>query len=164
MSDIPAPTKRTLTEAQRLAFLKGREKRMANIEKKRLEKEEAAMASPDFQLPPAPAPTKTRKPRKVHVIVDPPLPVETKPEPEPTPNPEPEPAPPKEPEIQAKSKPEKTLLLDEDSLAAKIVAKLKEMQPVAPPPRKPRAPRRARTVPDGVIPVEPIPTNNFSWL
>lgn len=33
--------KRVLTEAQRLAFLKGREKRMANLEKKRLEKEEA---------------------------------------------------------------------------------------------------------------------------
>jgi len=32
--------KKVLTEAQRLAFLKGREKRMANIEKKRLEKEE----------------------------------------------------------------------------------------------------------------------------
>lgn len=33
-----AKPKRVLTEAQRLAFLKGREKRMANIEKKRLEK------------------------------------------------------------------------------------------------------------------------------
>ncbi len=30
--------KRVLTEVQRLAFLKGREKRMANIEKKRQEK------------------------------------------------------------------------------------------------------------------------------
>lgn len=33
--------KRVLTEAQRLAFLKGREKRMANIERKRQEKIEA---------------------------------------------------------------------------------------------------------------------------
>jgi hypothetical protein len=33
--------KRVLSEAQRLAFLKGRETRMANLEKKRLEKEEA---------------------------------------------------------------------------------------------------------------------------
>ena len=37
MEEQPKP-KRVLTEAQRLAFLKGREKRMANIEKKRLEK------------------------------------------------------------------------------------------------------------------------------
>lgn len=33
--------KKKLTEAQRLAFLKGREKRMANLEKARLAKEEA---------------------------------------------------------------------------------------------------------------------------
>lgn len=41
----PAPAapkpKKELTEAQRLAFLKGREKRMANLEKARLAKEEA---------------------------------------------------------------------------------------------------------------------------
>lgn len=42
MSSEPAiKPKRVLTEAQRLAFLKGRETRMANLEKKRLEKEEA---------------------------------------------------------------------------------------------------------------------------
>jgi len=35
-----AKPKRVLTEAQRLAFLKGREKRMANIEKKKLEQQE----------------------------------------------------------------------------------------------------------------------------
>lgn len=34
------PKKRVLTEAQRLAFLKGREKRMLNIQKKKEEKEE----------------------------------------------------------------------------------------------------------------------------
>ena len=51
--------KRVLTEAQRLAFLKGREKRMANIEKKRLEKEElnaAAVAPKSPEPAPAPAP------------------------------------------------------------------------------------------------------------
>ena len=37
--------KRVLSEAQRLAFLKGRETRMANLEKKRLEKEEALFQS-----------------------------------------------------------------------------------------------------------------------
>jgi hypothetical protein len=55
MDDMPAPKpKKVLTEAQRLAFLKGREKRMANIEKKRLEKEEAK------QVEEAPAPTETK--------------------------------------------------------------------------------------------------------
>jgi len=39
-TEITKP-KRVLTEAQRLAFLKGREKRMANIERRRQEKAEA---------------------------------------------------------------------------------------------------------------------------
>jgi hypothetical protein len=57
--------KRVLTEAQRLAFLKGREKRMANIEKKRLEKLEADQ----MELPAAP-PKPTPKPRasKKHIV------------------------------------------------------------------------------------------------
>ena len=38
-------TKRVLTEAQRLAFMKGREKRLANIERRRQEKLEAIEAS-----------------------------------------------------------------------------------------------------------------------
>lgn len=50
--DMAAKPKKVLTEAQRLAFLKGREKRMANIEKKRLEKEEAKQV----EEAPAPAP------------------------------------------------------------------------------------------------------------
>lgn len=65
MEDIKP--KKVLTEAQRLAFLKGREKRMANIEKKRLEKEEQL---PDPPMPevkrheptPAPAPAPTPEP------------------------------------------------------------------------------------------------------
>lgn len=53
--------KRELTEAQKLAFLKGREKRLANIEKKRLEKEEAAetvakIVTPKTSPPPTPKP------------------------------------------------------------------------------------------------------------
>jgi len=40
-TEAPPKPKRQLTEAQRLAFLKGREKRMANIERKRQEKLEA---------------------------------------------------------------------------------------------------------------------------
>lgn len=41
IAEPPPKPKRVLTEAQRLAFLKGREKRMANIERKRQEKKEA---------------------------------------------------------------------------------------------------------------------------
>lgn len=51
----PKP-KRQLTEAQRLAFLKGREKRQANLERKRQEKEEAtaAVAAPKTDNPTTP--------------------------------------------------------------------------------------------------------------
>jgi len=49
---LPAKPKRVLTEAQRLAFMKGREKRMANLERKRQEKAEAAAA--DYVAEPAP--------------------------------------------------------------------------------------------------------------
>jgi hypothetical protein len=46
MDSIPQDKpKKVLTEAQRLAFLKGREKRMANLEKKRLADLELASAS-----------------------------------------------------------------------------------------------------------------------
>lgn len=52
--------KKVLTEAQRLAFLKGREKRMANIEKKRLEKEEAKQVEEPAPEPPPEIPTLKR--------------------------------------------------------------------------------------------------------
>jgi hypothetical protein len=41
VNEVSAKPKRVLTEAQRLAFMKGREKRLANLEKKRQEKLEA---------------------------------------------------------------------------------------------------------------------------
>lgn len=55
--------KRVLTEAQRLAFLKGREKRMANIERKRQEKIEAEQETkPDMEItPPEPIPSIARE-------------------------------------------------------------------------------------------------------
>lgn len=64
----------TLTEAQRLAFLKGREKRMANIEKAKLEKAELEAFAKEAPLP-APAPEKpkvkrTRKPKTTPVSVE----------------------------------------------------------------------------------------------
>lgn len=54
----PKP-KRVLTEAQRLAFMKGREKRLANIERKRQEKLEAQQVEAEYhqeQKPPAEKP------------------------------------------------------------------------------------------------------------
>lgn len=61
MSEKP---KRVLTEAQRLAFLKGREKRMANIERRRLEKEEAAqMENQPVSTPKEDTPVGIDKPR-----------------------------------------------------------------------------------------------------
>lgn len=47
---VPKP-KRVLTEAQRLAFMKGREKRLANIERKRQEKLEAQQAEAEYEKP-----------------------------------------------------------------------------------------------------------------
>lgn len=59
--------KRVLTEAQRLAFLKGREKRMANIERKRQEKLEAEQATIEDETP---APTPKSIPVKPDVIIE----------------------------------------------------------------------------------------------
>lgn len=63
-----------LTEAQRLAFLKGREKRMANIEKAKLEKAEMEALGKDImkELESMHAPEKpkvVRKPRKTKAVV-----------------------------------------------------------------------------------------------
>jgi hypothetical protein len=66
--------KKVLTEAQRLAFLKGREKRMANIERKRQEKIEATGTTAEPELPTiAPEPKKTR-PKKEKKVNPPPPP------------------------------------------------------------------------------------------
>lgn len=54
--------KKVLTEAQRLAFMKGREKRLANIEKKRLEKLEAENKLEEIQTVVAPQPQTQTEP------------------------------------------------------------------------------------------------------
>ena len=70
MEDKP---KKTLSEAQRLAFLKGREKRMANIEKKKLEEEEKNQVTNVTSPPPKP---KIKRQPKIkpaeQVVPDPP--------------------------------------------------------------------------------------------
>lgn len=66
--------KRQLTEVQRLAFLKGREKRLANIEKRRQEQiEEKQHIEESVKEPstPPPKPKRERKPR-VKKTADPP--------------------------------------------------------------------------------------------
>lgn len=55
LQDEQSKPKRVLTEAQRLAFLKGREKRMANIERKRQEKLEAESVNHDPIIHPTPS-------------------------------------------------------------------------------------------------------------
>lgn len=99
MEDIKP--KKVLTEAQRLAFLKGREKRMANIEKKRLEKEE--------QLPDPPMPEVKRH--------------EPTPAPAPAPAPTPEPAPAPAPTF---SFDESKIA---DTIAERVLAKLETAKP-----------------------------------
>lgn len=170
MEDIKP--KRVLSEAQRLAFLKGREKRMNNLEKKRLEKEEANMTAEDFQLPAAPP-----KPKKTRVKKEPVVIPDSKPEPEPEAEPKKEPTesaiaaslyltgatafkqPGPEPET--KAEPTKVSVIDEDDLAARIIKKLTESMSLAPP-KVTRRPRKT-TKTEKISTPEP-PTNNFSWL
>ena len=72
MEDIAAPKpKKVLTEAQRLAFLKGREKRMANLEKKRLEKMEALEPTPSEPVSAAvPPPPPEPEPKPIISVID----------------------------------------------------------------------------------------------
>lgn len=144
---------------------------MANIEKQRLAKQEAAMASEEFELPAAPEPPKkTRKPRAKKVV-----------EPEPEPQPETKVI----PEVKEEPKQEEPVVIpddepkaklpfefDEDKFAEKVAAKLKESYSVMLPPlpklvttrRKTTKPKAAKAVkvPDQE---DAIPAfNNFSWL
>lgn len=159
MDDITAAPKRQLSEAQRLAFLKGREKRMVNIEKARLAKEEESLSADQFKL--APGPTKQKKPRtkKTTTVVDP----EPPPEPELEPEPEPKPEPKLEPEPKPESEPKH--VFNEDKLVDKIVAKLKDSYVAVPTIRKPRKAKPAKIMEEEVTTPPPPPaTNNFSWL
>jgi hypothetical protein len=170
MDDINTKPKKVLSEAQRLAFLKGREKRMANIEKKRLEKLEADMASEEFTLPQAPPapPKRTRTSKKKDSKPEPEEESKLVAEPQPDPEPDPQPEPDPEPENKTTaSLPTPIPSFDEDSFLEKIVGKLKETIQSNQPPAKPalkRAPRKTRAVrvPDQEDPIPAI--NNFSWL
>lgn len=132
--------KRVLTEAQRLAFLKGREKRMANIEKNRLAKLEFQEATKEETVvEPEPEPVAPKMEEK-------------KPDPEPT-EAQP-PVPTAAPEIippMPKLKRQKVSPLpeiDEDKFASLVADKI--VQQMMPPSttRKPRKPRTVKILDD----------------
>lgn len=128
--------KRVLTEAQRLAFLKGREKRMANIEKKRLEKLEVA----ETETPP---PATVPKP----VTPEPPKPVTPEP-----PKPEtPLPSPPKL---------RRYPVIDEEKIAARVADEVFKKMLESKPVKKPRQ-RKPKLQ---AVKEEPAVVHNFSWL
>jgi hypothetical protein len=144
--------KKVLTEAQRLAFLKGREKRLANIEKRRLEKEEEKDATTVRVLPPAIlTPNDPPPPEPLH---------KPKPEPKPVPQ-EIEPGP--EHQSTSKSKPEPVSVVDEDRIASKVAEIFYSRMEAAKPVRKPREKK-----PKPVTPMSPPPAPrkvaNFTWM
>ena len=141
----PVKPKKVLTEAQRLAFLKGREKRMANIEKKRLEKEEVK----EMEMPPPLPVTRTKT---------------TAPEPEAAVEPAAAAAPKEVPRTQT---PEPKMHLDEnkiaDTVAERVWLKLQEAKPK----RKPytRRETNSESAPSETsAPPPPPPTHSFTWM
>lgn len=155
--------KRVLTEAQRLAFLKGREKRMANIEKKRLEKIEE-FVPPDV-VPPVPKLKRAKK-------VVPPPPSLQPPPPPAVVEPEPEIQETKissEPVVEATLPPQpppppNNLSLDEESIN-KIVDRLYGVMKPATPAvtTRPKKTRTKKETPDPTPDTPPV-INSFSWL
>ena len=99
LADAP---KKVLSEAQRLAFLKGREKRMANIEKKKLENAEKEQST----IKPKPK-TKVKQDRVLETEIA----VEAKPKQEPEP----------EPKIEQKTNP--VVIVDEPKIEPKAEPK-----------------------------------------
>jgi hypothetical protein len=136
--------KRVLTEAQRLAFMAGREKRMANILKKKAEKEEAKEIEMDVDSKPATASTpdppipklKLRINRKT---VDHPKPVQE----------EEQDTVKSEPEISDKVEVKQTTNFElyPDIIADRVIARLQAMRddrPPTPPPPKKKYTKKAR--------------------
>ena len=184
--------KRQLTEVQRLAFLKGREKRLANIEKKRQEKleEETAMRT-QTDIPPSPVKVKKeRKPRTKKNVEEPPPP------PPPVPGQDPDP-PSKAPQVEqdiAKSeatddiadgilppvapKPAVSIFTDEDyeRFSVEVLKRLKTdpsfiaATSPAPTPKPPRLRRQTNRTkerspsPTYTPPLTPPPVRQMTWM
>ena len=132
--------KRVLTEAQRLAFMAGREKRMANIMKKKAEKEEAKEMELDVDSKPVSVPDPPIPKLKIRVRKTPDHPkknlepdlereVETQPE-------------------ELIEKPEPNYDIDPDLIADRVIAKLQalhEFQTSSPPaPKKKYTKKKAK--------------------
>lgn len=144
--------KKVLTEAQRLAFLKGREKRMANIERKRQEKLEAQQGGVEPE--PTPKPTKKRvKKEKPEPVSQPERVVEPTPPPPPVVEVKEEPVDDKAPpspktdnEMESDSDEEEIMQGEDDDyhqVAAKQIAgylfeHLQKLKPSSPPPPPPQ--------------------------
>ena len=146
--------KKVLTEAQRLAFLKGREKRLANIEKRRLEKEEEkevtstsapppAILVPNDPPPPVPKPKPVPKPAAVEIPQD----LVSDPDPDPTPTPKPVAVP----------------VIDEDRIASKVAEIFYSRMEAAKPVRKPRE-RKPKAETPMSPPAAPRKVANFTWM
>ncbi len=130
--------KRVLTEAQRLAFMAGREKRMANILKKKAEKEEAKEIDMDVDSKPAaptPDPPIPKLKLRTRKTVDHPKPAEE------------EETQPSKRETQIPEKVEANFELYPDIIADRVIAKLQAMRddrPPTPPPPKKKYTKKAR--------------------
>lgn len=137
--------KRVLTEAQRLAFLKGREKRMANIEKKKLEQQEM-FVEPKSEPEQKPEPEKkARKPRA----------------PKPKPEQKPETPPSPEPEAKAPPSPKKPEPepIKEDEIVDRIYHQVMKKIKIPKMPKVERQPPVVKSEPESFTPVQ-----TFSWL
>lgn len=160
--------KKVLTEAQRLAFLKGREKRMANLEKKKLADLEIASAS----VSPSPKKTTVKRQTNAKPVIIP----DQHQEPEPEVKPEPE----KESIFKQDSK------IDPDEIVDRIMKRLPDMmgntlmdkfmaaiQQDSESKLVPEKPKRKRATSDSTKlkqakpktqPSTPPPVNNFTWM
>ena len=170
---MEAKPKRELTEAQRLAFLKGREKRMANIEKSRLAKLEfQEMGSTDNDVKPPPE-KKARKPRAMKIQT--PIPEEIQKPPEisnvipeenmKTPEKSDTTPPVVIPEIPTLTR--QTNQVDEEKIAAIVADKIAAMmKPTEKPVRKPRTVKQESAESHEEKKQSNVPpfVHNFSWL
>lgn len=138
-----AKPKRVLTEAQRLAFIKGREKRLANLERKRQEKLEAEQS-----VQPTEERVSTTEP-KLPQVDPPPIPVLKR-------------------QTNAEKPPSASL---DDHFAKKVVEMLyskfnEEAIAEEEPPPKRKYTRRAKPVEQAKPPTPPVPPpqKTFNWM
>jgi len=152
--------KRVLNEAQRLAFLKGREKRMANIEKKRLEKLEAEQMEFKKEFVP-PIPSEPETPKIVKPKTKKSIPVVPPEIPNPPPDAIPKEEIPEMPKLERQTNETPNLAvptIDEEKIAAKVAEQVLRKIEESKPKRKPREPKSAP-----VVETEKT-VNSFSWL